>query len=106
MKLTTARLKKLIREELSKVVSEDITEMNMAGYERDRISKQLVIDDYKEDLVNGEIVKLPFKIKVDTTQEYGAKAKKGDYDHPTTQKLIKQSLMAKGRLADGTAYHY
>ena len=103
MKLTTARLKKLIREELSKATNE--------SFEAFRRMRDMVDDpkamaqsrdvDSKIKIINGDFDGQSWQIEVDTRQGYGAKALRGDYMHPTTQELIQQSLEKGGAVASG-----
>ena len=104
MKLTTERLKKIIREELSKVINESDEDYEnsrsryfqrmgdspeMAARYSDTESKIMTIDD-----PNGE-----WSIEVDTRQASGRQAKKGDYSHPSIQKLINKSISMGGKTA-------
>jgi len=101
MKLTTERLKRLIREELAKVTNE--------SYEDFRRMRDMMDDpkamaqardvDSKIVIVPGERDGKSFQIEVDTRQEYGAKAVQGDFMHPTIQKLIQQSIENNGAVA-------
>lgn len=103
MKLTTARLKKLIREELSKVTNE--------SYEDFRRMRDMMDDpkamahardvDSKIVVVPGERDGKPFQIEVDTRQTYGKNAVKGDFSDARSEELIQQSLKNNGAIASG-----
>jgi predicted phosphodiesterase len=101
MKLTTERLKKLIREELSKVTNESYEDFrrmrDMMGDPKAMAQARDVNSKIK--IISGDFDGQPWQIEVDTRQEYGAKALRGDYMHPRTQELIQQSLEMGGDVA-------
>ena len=102
MKLTTERLKKLIREELAKV--------NEASIDREKRMKDLMGKDafsayqsggdrhYKTIRDKDPETGKQFSIEVDTRQVYGRQAEQGDYSHEHTKKRIARSIAQGGKL--------